>query len=1372
MAIWRSPLLYLGIAIILLVTAALAAPFIVDFNRYKPRAEAWGARLTGREVKISGDIDVSLFPWPTLKLRDVSVANPPGAHQPWLLHAAEIKARLSLAALISGQLEIEKIDLRQPTFALERLKSGYGTWKLTPRAHIRLPFSPDRIAVAGVTIEDGAVILSDARRGGQASIEHINAHVSAPALTGPWRLAATGRMQGVEMTFAISTGKYRKGQPLRVSARAAPSKAGGFRYTFDGALGSPEPGKIKGRLRAAPVTAKGKQNPLHGVSLYAFKADVLADFNEIWLKNIEAAPLSAAHSANTVTGAAHIVLGSILEVEGALKAARFDLDYALGQDTRARLFGPSGLRWLSDMTAALPRDILLRLDLSVTNLLAGGETLEGLRMALDASSEQLAVNAFSVSLPGQTSLAFTGQLLPDADKPQLGGKAELDSRSLRDFVIWALPGHAAAITRVWSGARGRLKLDAAMDITPRSFRLAKGQYVLDGSEGLLVTTFRRDEKGAGHLDLRVNAGVLDIDRYAPSGLAAANGQGPGTDFLDLLAAAMGMGETALGVSASRMHIWGLPMRDVAIDILANPDLVEIRNFDIGSLKGAKIDMAGLMKFPGGGVEGSMDTRVTASDGRPLWRLLAGLETSGKSDPQWLRKVGGIDLDLKASARALDKGAQINATLTGKAGPASISGALAFTGLPARWRKAQIKLDAGMASPASRPLLALAGLKPEGSATAPANLSLKARGRPEDGLKTTISLDILGLESRFLGSVRNVSPETGFTGEGTFAMRAARVQRLLRLFGFAAPRDSQGSAYAEGKLAFSPGHARYRDIRGAFGGVSFSGALALARTGGASTLSGDIASARLDLPALARAWLTAPDGAPGRGGEILPGAEASRFRPALFSGPAIDLLWKADRLALLPGFVLPRGRLAIKQDGKALNADVSAGNADNGEVSATMSATPARGGLAFAGQTRASLPLEAILHYADGRKAVSAPLEATVTWKARARSLEGAATAMNGSGELNIGKGVLHGVAPRAFLDAVMKAKSPAEVDKLAKTVLPAGALSFPGGRRKLRIASGVITAQAYEYDAGGFSVTVRPMSEAASGKLDIGLRFRDRTNSSIPPFGLALAGPPSALRMIPDMAELKNWVAVTTLRRSMENLERVERERRRVLEEDSAFERAQAMYERWRAWDEKHRALQRRTDAGLVHREKQMRRFFRDLAARKAREEAARRKAEELKRRREEALRRKRQAEEEARRRARAAAETERKRAEVLMKAREALRRKVEASKRQAAAEARRKAQADEKAREFLQQQKQKALELKKRRGGASPAPAPAPARPGEISPDLIRQLEKELARTAPPPARPRRIIPAPPVRQHAPVRLLPPKQTKPRPRTNFKSGG
>ncbi len=935
MAIWRSPLLYLGFAIILLVAAALAAPHVVDFNRFKPQMEAWGARLTGRKVRIGGDVHVSLFPWPTLRLRHVTVSNPPGARQPQFLTAEEIRTRLSLAALLSGELEIEQVHFTRPVLALERLANGSGTWRITPRDGVHLPFSPQRIAIAGITIEDGALILADDRRDGAARLEHVNARISAPALPGPWRLTGTAARGESKIRFTFATGRYRKGQPLRISARIAPVDQAGFLHTFDGKLGAPEPGLISGKLRIRPVDAKGKQSPPSGLSLFSFKADVEAGFDDIWLRKMEAAPISAAHSANTITGTAHIVLGEILEVETALKASRFDLDYALGADARSRLFGPRGLRQLSALVQGLPESVLLRLDVHVPSLLAGGQTLENLRMSLDASSAQLAINSFSTRLPGQTSVAFHGQLAPSADMPNLSGQAQFSSGSLRDFLIWAIPQRADDISRVWRGARGKLTLNAGVDITPENLRMEGGAFTLDGEKGRITASLGVSAEGLTRLELNIDAERLDVDRYAPSGLAAASETAdPAATFFSLLAAAMQTGETDIAISAGQLHVWGLPMRDVAIQIVANPDLVEIRNFDIGSLKGAKIDMAGLLKFPDDSVEGSMDARITSPDGRPLWRLLSGMEK--RPDPAWLKDIGKIDLHLRTSARALDKGAHVTATVKGAAGPALVDGKADFTGLPAQWRKAAITLRANVTSPASTPLLALAGVRGGKARDTPASFRLTARGRPADGLQGSLTLDIAGIESRFLGQLRNLAPKTGWTGEGTFALRATRAPALLRMAGLAIAQTPAVSLYGEGKLAFSPGHASYQGIKGRLGEVPFSAALKLNWQDGPLAISGRIGSARLSLPALAHVWLTAP-----RQTEKALAAQAedaaqvllgpSRFRAGLFASPSLDLQWRADKLTLLPGLTLDKGSLDITQDRKSLKAVIKAGKPDNAAV---------------------------------------------------------------------------------------------------------------------------------------------------------------------------------------------------------------------------------------------------------------------------------------------------------------------------------------------------------------------------------------------------------------------------------------------------------
>ena len=132
MSPWKSPLLLLGILAIITAGAALFAPFFLDWDAYRPTIESYGRQLTGREVRIGGRIDAQLFPWPTLTLRDVRVANPAGAIHPDLLVAPVLTIELALPPLLSGHLEMTEVRIARPTVALERLTGNEGTWNPSP----------------------------------------------------------------------------------------------------------------------------------------------------------------------------------------------------------------------------------------------------------------------------------------------------------------------------------------------------------------------------------------------------------------------------------------------------------------------------------------------------------------------------------------------------------------------------------------------------------------------------------------------------------------------------------------------------------------------------------------------------------------------------------------------------------------------------------------------------------------------------------------------------------------------------------------------------------------------------------------------------------------------------------------------------------------------------------------------------------------------------------------------------------------------------------------------------------------------------------------------------------------------------------------
>ncbi len=1280
MSAWRSPLLYLGIAIILVVAAALVAPHVIDWNRYRPQLEAWGERLTGRRVEVRGDVRVTLFPWPTVTLHDVSVANPPGSRQPDLLQAEEIEARLSLAALFAGRLEVERVRFRRPVIALERLADGTGTWHLAPHARVHLPFAPDRIAIAGIRIEDGTIMLIDGRRGGEARFTELNALISAPRLIGPWRLKATARLQDVPVEIAVTTGTIRTGQPVRLSARLSPREGGGYMYAFDGALRDPEPGRLRGRLKIHPVPPKGKADLAEGLSLYAFSADVAATFDEIELKNIEAAPLSAAHSANTVKGEARILLGSLIEVEAALKAGRLDLDWMLGTDAR-RLLGAQGLVDAAALVATLPPELVLRLDATASTLAFGGERLHNTRLVLEATSELLAIDSLATALPGGADLTFSGRLLPGqaidertpertvaqpSPLPQLMGRMELKTADLRRLLTWAVPAHAGAIARLWRGSRGRLVLDAKVDATPERLRLFEGTWRLDDAQGELSLLM-----APARLDLTVRADALDIDRYVPQSHGEENGKtNPAQSLLELVAAAMTHGEVRLDIIADRMRLWGLPMRGVRVDMQVTPEEARIARFDVADLAGVVVTASGGLTFPEDTVEGRLKARIKGPDVTPLWRLLAGLEEERTAPAASalqtgarmkdtalarLQTLGNIDVQLDLVARGVDQGARLSLNIDGHAGPVRMAAKGTLTGRISRWRKGRIDLTARLESPRSLPLLVLlhatpAALPvrdlPTGRNDLPASLVLAATGTPAEGVKTDLRLEIAGLEAAFLGTLQNRDEETGTTARGRLALRTARLPQVLALIGLGRHPAVPATFWAESDLRRGGRTWRLENLKGRIGETDLGGTLTLTapEAGAIAALEGEAArwrltgrlsAAHVHLPALLAVALTRRSG-----------SGPAVFRPAALSLPAAELDLTAEAATLLPGLALRPARLAVTaaRTGQTprLSLNVTAGrkgtekDGTGDHVALDLTFTSARTGLHLQGELTGGLNLARQLRRTDGMPLLESRAEGRLAFSATGRGPAAMVSGLTGSGRIALTPGRFPRLNVAGFLKAAMAAEEADALDDLLRKTLPSAALPFPGGEGEMRMEAGVLTVSLLTWQQGDLKFTLRPTADLAAERLDIALKViphRNRQGEIPPPpaFTLAFAGPPGALELVPDMAELRDWVSVTALARSMARLERIERERRRILEEESAFERRQVMFERWRAWAEERarREAERRARRDrLIHaRERQMRDLLIRLRLQLKREEATRR-AEERRRR---ALERQRQIDEQRR---------------------------------------------------------------------------------------------------------------------------------------------
>ena len=208
----RILLAVLGVLVVLVVVAVITLPLIFDPNDYKPQINAAIERQIGREVNISGDIGLSVFPWLGLELGRVEVANAQGFGDKPMAEMNSAEISVKLLPLIARDIEVGTVSLNGLRLRLARNADGRSNWAdisehlsqtQAEAEQAEQTESPDEVdrstrTPGGFTLESlqiGAIDISDAA-------------VS-------WRDATTGadyRLSGVR----LATGRLVDGQPVRL----------------------------------------------------------------------------------------------------------------------------------------------------------------------------------------------------------------------------------------------------------------------------------------------------------------------------------------------------------------------------------------------------------------------------------------------------------------------------------------------------------------------------------------------------------------------------------------------------------------------------------------------------------------------------------------------------------------------------------------------------------------------------------------------------------------------------------------------------------------------------------------------------------------------------------------------------------------------------------------------------------------------------------------------------------------------------------------------------------------------------------------------------------------------------------------------------
>src|SRR5579859_176809 len=113
----KHALRWLAIVVALLVLIALALPFLIDANQFRPRLEAALTQALAREVKL-GDLKLSIFSG-GVAAADLSIADDPAFSKTPFIRAKSLKVGVEMQPLIfSKKLNVTGIEIEGPEIDL------------------------------------------------------------------------------------------------------------------------------------------------------------------------------------------------------------------------------------------------------------------------------------------------------------------------------------------------------------------------------------------------------------------------------------------------------------------------------------------------------------------------------------------------------------------------------------------------------------------------------------------------------------------------------------------------------------------------------------------------------------------------------------------------------------------------------------------------------------------------------------------------------------------------------------------------------------------------------------------------------------------------------------------------------------------------------------------------------------------------------------------------------------------------------------------------------------------------------------------------------------------------------------------------------
>jgi uncharacterized protein involved in outer membrane biogenesis len=824
-------LLYVVVGIVVLViAAALIAPFFIDLNDYKGMIEAKAKEATGRDLKIDGKISLSILPLPSVTVDGIKFGNAPGGSAANMAEVESATVKVAIMPLLSHKAQITDIVLTKPVIVLEKLKDGTGNWQLTPPASSSSATTTEPapaptsdgattsaggwdVQIDGATLEDGTVIYRDATAGSEQKVEKINVGLNMASLKGPFEAKGSLIAMNLPLGFNVEAGRMDPSAPMPVNLTLTVGETKGS-FGFSGqadmsAASDPTKPIVTGKLSAKAENVAELMAALSGGSAdaqppalarpFTLNGDVTAGSAAADIKN-----LALALGDIAAQGSVGAKYGAATTIDANLAVGRVDLDKLMptgkaGAATEKKTESPAGGEAKPAASFSLPSGITANVTATVEQIAYQGKAIDGTKLVAQLKDGALNLTQLSAQLPGNTAFTLSGVLAPKAGQPSFNGAVKASSDNLREVADMFAPG---ALNRVPADRLRKLALTSRLNASPAQVEVADLNATLDASKvsgGVILALPDNQKRKRMAFGVGLSVDKLNVDGYLPQGdkkaaaaSAAANDTtkkaAPDNPLKAL--APLGDLDANIEVKAGSLTMNGQQVKGLHALIGLADATLNIKDVSVSDLMGGKGAIEGTVSDLKGDPKFDIAYDITAKDAGKLLAM-------GGMNPQAPGKFGALTLKGKANGNANDVTYDVAMAMTGVGLDGTAKGTAAGLmagGIPkinstfdikAKDTAALAQLFGGPADAAKQlGSVAFAGTAQSGT----------------DDLTYNVSLSIGGIG----GSGKLAGKVTGISGmpqvDTTLDLKAEKPAPLLQLAGLAGPKaQAMGTLSAAGAL---------------------------------------------------------------------------------------------------------------------------------------------------------------------------------------------------------------------------------------------------------------------------------------------------------------------------------------------------------------------------------------------------------------------------------------------------------------------------------------------------------------------------------------------------------------------------------------------